>query len=530
MKLTALWLLAVLVLPAALAAAEEEADLVAEFLAATDPKARIELREKVLAAAPAPAAVAARLAGGRAFSADVEKGWLERTNLCSDGVERPYLLFVPEDYDPASRHRLVVDMHGGVGRPALPNHADLEQMKFFWGEHAEANGYLLALPAGQKGAEWWTDVGAHNVLTLIGAVKREYDVDENLVFATGFSDGGSGAYYLALTRPTMFAGFIPLNGHPSVAGARGLQIHPRNFVNKPMYAVNTENDSLYPAVSVKPIMDALTEIGARVVWRNIPLFAHDPGYLPEERPAIWKWARETRRDPHPKRVVWEGTVDAPHRVHWLSVEGVGEVPGGAEFPDVNPLLPPGRMRVGVSLDRSFPGPGLLVVSVVEGSPAEAAGVKAEDVITALDDTATPDMSALRAVLGKKGSEDAVTVRLTRGEETLTLEGRFPKVSPRPAFRRTKPYGSIEAAADGNRFEVRCRSIEAFDLYLSPQIVDLAKPVGVTVNGKTVHEAVVKPDLAFLLDMALADDDRTMIYLAKLPIAVAGKAAEEHSGK
>ena len=200
---------------------EKERDLGGEFLNAKDPKVRIDLREEILAAGLDPVAVAVRLAKGRAYSGEVERGWLARTNQCSDGVERPYLLFVPEDYDPAQRYRLLVDMHGGVSRPEHLTHVDLERMKFFWGEHAAEHGYLLALPTGQTGAEWWGDVGSHNVLTMIDRIRREYNVDENLVFATGFSDGGSGSYYLALTWPTRFAGFIPLNGHPGVAGRAG---------------------------------------------------------------------------------------------------------------------------------------------------------------------------------------------------------------------------------------------------------------------------------------------------------------------
>jgi hypothetical protein len=506
----------------------KERDLVGELLAATDPKARLALREEILAADPDPGLVAARLAQGRAYSGEVGRGWLARTNLCSDGVERPYLLFVPEDYDPAQRYRLVVDLHGGISRPACLTHQELEQMKFFWGEHAADHGYLLALPTGQAKAVWWDEVGSRNVLTMIDRLKREYNVDENLVFATGFSDGGTGSYYLALTWPTPFAGFIPLNGHPAVAGAGGLQIHLRNFWNKPMYAVNTENDSLYPSVAVKPIMDALKEIGAKVVWRDIAGYTHNPMYLPEERPAIWKWAQATRRDPHPARVFWEGAFGAPHRVHWLSVTGVRETAGGTPFPDLNPLLPNQRMIIGVNLDQEFAGPGLKISGIVAGSPAESAGIQAGDVITAFDGAPTADFEALRAAISARQPEDGFTVTVRRGDEELTLSGRFPKLVSTPAFARTKPFGSIEATADGNRFDVRCDHVGAFDLYLSPAMVAFPKPVQVIVNGKTVHDAVVEPDLAFLTTMALEDDDRTMLYLARLSIEV--PAAEEETGE
>ena len=127
---------------------------------------------------------------------------------------------------------------------------------------------------------------------MIQGVKRDYNVDENLVVATGFSDGASGSYYLALTHPTPFAAFVPLNGHLAVTQAGGLQTHLLNLLNKPLYVVNTENDSLYPSASVKPLVEALQELGADLVWRDIPEFTHNPMYLPQERPAIWTWLQQ----------------------------------------------------------------------------------------------------------------------------------------------------------------------------------------------------------------------------------------------
>jgi hypothetical protein len=57
------------------------------------------------------------------------------------------------------------------------------------------------------------------------------------------------------------------------------------------------------------------------------------------------------------------------------------------------------------------------------------------------------------------------------------------------------------------------------LLLSPDAMDFARPVRVTVNGKVVHEAVVKPSTKTLLAWAARDDDRTMLYGAALEILV-----------
>jgi S1-C subfamily serine protease len=69
--------------------------------------------------------------------------------------------------------------------------------------------------------------------------------------------------------------------------------------------------------------------------------------------------------------------------------------------------------------------GLLVESVDPASPAEAAGVRPYDVVTALDGVATPDLSTADALLRDFRPGDTLVLTLIReGEEqtaTLTLQ-------------------------------------------------------------------------------------------------------------
>ena len=80
------------------------------------------------------ASIAAALCAGRSYAAGAPTGWLKKTIVAPDGKKRPYLLYVPEKYDPARRWRMVIDMHGGVSRPKPPDHAELVEVKYAWGE------------------------------------------------------------------------------------------------------------------------------------------------------------------------------------------------------------------------------------------------------------------------------------------------------------------------------------------------------------------------------------------------------------
>ena len=90
---------------------------------------------------------------------------------------------------------------------------------------------------------------------------------------------------------------------------------------------------------------------------------------------------------------------------------------------------------------------------------------------------------------------------------------------RVLFDRDKPSGRVDAVRHGNDFDVRTRGVQTFTLLISPDVVDVGRPIHVTVNGKPVHDAVVKKDVATLVKWAARDRDRTMVYGAELHINV-----------
>ncbi|MFN8036337.1 MAG: PDZ domain-containing protein [Acidimicrobiia bacterium] len=76
--------------------------------------------------------------------------------------------------------------------------------------------------------------------------------------------------------------------------------------------------------------------------------------------------------------------------------------------------------LGVVTQAPSDGSGAQVVRVANGSPADGAGLKADDVITKVDDTAISSPSDLvKAVTGHKVG-DEVTITYTRGSDTKTL--------------------------------------------------------------------------------------------------------------
>jgi hypothetical protein len=87
------------------------------------------------------------------------------------------------------------------------------------------------------------------------------------------------------------------------------------------------------------------------------------------------------------------------------------------------------------------------------------------------------------------------------------------------FPRGRLSGRVDVARNGNTFDARTRGVRRFALLLSPEAVDLSRPVTVTVNGRAAFDGMVAKDRAVLLKWAARDNDREVLYAAELDVEV-----------
>jgi hypothetical protein len=85
--------------------------------------------------------------------------------------------------------------------------------------------------------------------------------------------------------------------------------------------------------------------------------------------------------------------------------------------------------------------------------------------------------------------------------------------------------SVQAAfTTPNKIEAKTDNVQTLRFYLNDQMVDLAKPVTVVVNGKTRFEGVVKPDLDAMLKDQLFLGRGWRYFTAVLDIDLAPSAS------
>ncbi len=514
------------VAPALAGQSDESAldEAMAAFWAATSDDEITAATAAILATDPDVEAIWARLRAGRSYTRDVPTGRRLLTRENRDGLEHGYVVRVPESYDPAVRHPVIVYLHGGVSRPRREDGT-------WWRreERLARDDAIVVAPASWNESLWWQDSQIENLAGVLNDLKRTWNLDENRAYLIGISDGATGAFYHAMKATTPWAAFLPLNGHPVVlanpASDVDGELHVTNLRNKPLFVVNGGRDPLYPAASVIPFMRLFQQAGAFLDFRPQPEAGHDVSWWDDERPAMDAFMTEQARRPLPARLSWETErTDRYNRAHWLVITELGAVEGEADLEAYNTVMdqtsgmPLGIDMIGQMVD----GSGLRVLEVGPDSMASAAGMVNDDTIVEVNGQSGPAVEDLRQALIGFAPGGRIPLVVQRGGERIDLILEYPaQAAPRgrQAFPRTVRPGRVELDQRRNTVTAYTRGVRRFRLLISPEQFDFTQPITVVVNGTTAFDGTVEPDVGALLRWVAIDQDRTAMYGAELDIEV-----------
>jgi len=457
-----------------------------------------------------------RLRRGRSYGT-APTGVVRLTNRSADGVEHHYALDVPDGYDPAHRYQVRVQLHGGIGGRATNAPVGPGTIGALAGAEQ-----IYVIPYAWADSPWWSDDEALNLVAIVDQVKRRYNVDENRIVVSGVSDGGTGAYYIAMRETTPFAAFLPLNGYLLVLAARDIddgQVFANNLRNKPIFAVNGGRDPLYPTRIVDPTIEHMKKGGVAVDYHPQPNAGHNTAWWPEVKETFEAFVRDHPRTPLPDTLTWEvGNSVEHHRAHWLVIDRLGAQKSDAALPDLN------DMASEPTADFGARGNGTHVNRVVPGSNADRLGVKAGDVIVRLNDQTVPSAMDIDDAFEETPPGSTITLLVARSNLPVELRGVYqPQIvegPPKHLFARGGTTGRVDLTRAGNTVTAATRGVAAFTLLLSPDQFDFAKPIRVVANGRTVFTAKVEKSVATLMKYAAVDNDRTMLFGAEVRIDLA----------
>ncbi|HYD34733.1 MAG TPA: hypothetical protein VD999_01555 [Vitreimonas sp.] len=124
-----------------------------------------------------------------------------------EGVERSYVLHVPENYDRTAKIGVVFAFHGrGNTGPEMEEITQLSGL-------ADQKNFLVVYPTGLNQRFVFSDkpdTESGDVAftkQILSELAGRYNLDTQHVFALGFSNGGFFVYHLACEQPELFAGF-----------------------------------------------------------------------------------------------------------------------------------------------------------------------------------------------------------------------------------------------------------------------------------------------------------------------------------
>lgn len=213
------------------------------------------------------------------------------------GIEVPYALFAPSDYDPSTPSPLIVALHG-LGRP-------FDWMMGYHGfiDFAEASGFIVAAPLGYHPRGWYGsrgpgipagatgDAGAslpsnlgelseRDVMNVLAIVRDQYNVDPDRIYLWGHSMGGAGAYHLAARFPEIWAAIAVAAPAPRAETIDDIA----TFRDVPTLVLHGDDDTTVPVQGSRAWVARMAELGMQHVYIEVP--GGDHSLFVREDPAM----------------------------------------------------------------------------------------------------------------------------------------------------------------------------------------------------------------------------------------------------
>jgi len=224
-----------------------------------------------------------------------------------DGSEQPYRVYLPETAVQAARMPVVIAMHGTGGNESTL----LEDPRYEKGairKAADKYGFIVVSPFG-RGITEYRGIGENDVLCVLAEVRKKFPIDEDRIYVTGHSMGGTGAAYLALHHPDLFAAAAPL------AAAYSFPWLAANAQHVPFLWISGAADADFYQKGVAIGVERMRALRTPVETVVIPGEGHFGPVQDFDR--VFAWLAKHKRVAKPEAYVFE--VDTPlHGTAWYT--------------------------------------------------------------------------------------------------------------------------------------------------------------------------------------------------------------------
>ena len=217
------------------------------------------------------------------------------------------MLYVSSKVSPAKKNPLVVALHGLGGDGNFLLRERLVDL-------AEEGGYIVVAPLGYNVGGWYgspvivfgggsveppnlAELSEKDVMTVLGMMRKEFKVDQELTYLLGHSMGGAGALFLGSKHPSDWAAVAAI-----APASFMMQEQQKDHLGRmqkagiPVMIVQGGKDTAVPVANTRTWADALKELGMEHVYIELPEGDHGT-VMGDGMPAIFEFFAK-----HPKAV------------------------------------------------------------------------------------------------------------------------------------------------------------------------------------------------------------------------------------
>lgn len=194
-----------------------------------------------------------------------------------------FWVYVPETYDAARPHPLVVALHGGSGKGRT--------FLWSWLRAARSRAAILIAPTslGQTWALQGEDIDSPHLARIVAFARDRWNIDPARLLMTGMSDGGTFSYVSGLQKESPFTHLAPFSAafHPML----GSFADAERVKGLPVHIVHGTLDWMFPPELAQMARDWFVQAGANVSFHEIADLSHT--YAPEFNTPVLDWMDST---------------------------------------------------------------------------------------------------------------------------------------------------------------------------------------------------------------------------------------------
>ena len=230
-------------------------------------------------------ACALLLLGGGIVSAEIKTDSFERT--ITKSVHAKYAVILPEGYDSQIEKRwpMILFLHGSGERGDDPSQL-LNMKPLQYMRQTKGFPFVVVVPRCPGGEQW--DPDTLNV--LVDEALAKYRIDEDRVYLTGYSMGGTGTWTFAMAHPERFAAIAPVCG-------RVINVLAYKIKDIPIWCFHGDKDDVVNFSFSTEMVAKLKNAGAKDVEFTIyPGARHGIWDETYSNPKLYEWMLGHKRE------------------------------------------------------------------------------------------------------------------------------------------------------------------------------------------------------------------------------------------